>query len=153
MPMLCLSVGLLLSLHFAMSAYSRFAAAENRLAALTVRQRLAEQNEAQLTRSYRIWQKVGKFTEAIRSAGLSEQNWSVYDVVIEEPVTYAELGQLLSQCAFSQDFYFRPVSLQIKSADALSAEENTPAGKLKGADDPKADVLLSLKGAFLVRQK
>jgi hypothetical protein len=153
MPIICLSVGLLLALHVALSAYTRCTLAANRLEALTVRQRLFKQQAAELERSYRIWQKVSDFMETIRLAGLVEQNWAVYDVAIEEPLSYAELGQLLSQCAFAENQYFKPISLQIKSVDALAADETGPAKKPATADAPKADILLSLKGAFLVRQK
>jgi hypothetical protein len=153
MPILCLSLGFLLALHYALSDYSRWSSAAGRLESLRVRQRLFKQQEAQLARSYRIWRNVADFMQTVRQAGLGEDNWAIYDVAIEKPVGYAELGQLLNQCAFAENQYFKPVLLQIKSVEATDADEAAGAKKAKSADAPKADVLLTLKGAFLVRQK
>jgi hypothetical protein len=66
------------------------------------------------------------------------------------------MARILNQCVNTPDHYFRPVSLQVKTRlkpDQTSLKGNSASAGDDVFDPDKGDVLLTLKGAFVVRQR
>jgi hypothetical protein len=78
--------------------------------------------------------------------GLSPTYWTVYDINLQEMVSFDKADRILNQCASSKVAYFQPLSLQIK----------IPQKQTQGDDatkpDTKKDLTLSVHGKFVAKQ-
>ena len=83
--------------------------------------------------------------------GLEENRWAVYDINIEEPVTFSEMEQILNQCANSSAYYFKPIIFHAKTMKKLDKEKMKKAISVNSEDAKQGDMLLTLKGVFYVR--
>ena len=87
---------------------------------------------------------------------MTEQDWSVYDIHIEEPVSRQQLSQILDQCQNSSSFYFKPTAFHATAPGTPEPGNGTPqkASRSDGSREPKSDeVLLTLTGAFIVKEE
>ena len=84
-----------------------------------------------------------QFVKKVNDAGLSPSEWTIYDINLQEKVSFNKADQILNQCTNTQVAYFQPISLQIKTI----TEETQ--GKEPGM---KEELILSVQGKFLARQ-
>ncbi|MCP3951662.1 MAG: hypothetical protein GY697_05505 [Desulfobacterales bacterium] len=148
-----------------LQAYNRFEVNNGKKEALSVRLKVLQQQKREAERKARILAKLNDFVHRAGSFGLEEGGWDVYEVYINEPVTFAEMEQMLNQCTNSADYYFKPISLYAKTgrypgagpavvADEKGAgpKEKMPQTSVDLQGGATGDVLLTLKGAFVVRR-
>ncbi len=160
-----LSIFLCGAVFFFLQAYNRYEVNHGKKEALGLRLKVLQQQKREAERKARILSKLDDFVHRAGALGLEEGGWDVYEVYINEPVTFLEMEKMLNQCTNSPDYYFKPVSLHAKTgsgpwpepaADAAGKsavpKEKAPvtSAGLQGAQ--KGDVLLTLKGAFVVRR-
>ena len=101
----------LIAAYFFLTAYNRYAIRQEKKEVLTVRVRILKQQKRETERKKRIISRVNDFINRARSLGLEKNRWSVYDINIDEPVTFFEMEQILEQCENSSVYYFKPISL------------------------------------------
>jgi len=92
--------------------------------------------------------KINNFLHNAKSLGLEQNKWAVYNVDIEDAVTFSQMKTILKQCSNSNSHYFRPVSFHIKSLKATGNYEKVPG---KTFENESGDILMTLKGAFVVK--
>lgn len=109
-----------------------------------------------MERKERIMVKVNNFINRAKSLGLEKERWAFYDINIEEPVSFSEAEKILSQTINSSAYYFKPVTLHVKTKiepDKNARIYKSPSTSADSPETKKADILLTLRGAFLVKQK
>ena len=116
-----------------------------------------EEEKIKLEKKGRILLRVKKFIDKADTLGLAESRWAKYEVNIAQGSAFYELEQIINQCVNTPSYYFKPVSLHIKTNNG-SADNNEDTGKegLKSveiSEDQVGDVILTLNGAFVVRHK
>jgi hypothetical protein len=87
---------------------------------------------------------------------VERDRWAYYDVNIEEPVAFADAEQILGQTANSSSYYFKPIMLHVKAnigPDAKAPPKRASAVSGDSPDTKTGDVLLTLKGAFVVNRR
>ena len=151
-----ISVGLaiffFIAAHFFLTTYNRYFINRKKAEVLTVQARLLKQqkNEAEL-KKHGIF-RAKNFIDRAKSLGLEENRWAVYDINIEEPVTFSEMEQILNQCANSSAYYFKPIIFYAKKTVQESDKERMKKAISVNAHETKQrDMLLTLKGVFYVR--
>ena len=144
------------AVHFFIQTYRQFIHTSEKVEALTVRARVMEQQKAELENKKRVLSRVSSYMTKVKSLGLEKSRWTVFDVNVETPVTFATMEQILNQCTNSTSYYFKPVSLRIRTALAQDGgipgqAEFTPASPVN--EGGISDGLLIIKGAFIARNK
>ena len=115
-----------------------------------------EEQKIQLERKRRILSRVKKFIDKADALGLEESRWATYEVNIAQGIAFFEMEQIVNQCVNTPSYYFRPVSLHIKTNDESDNNEISGKPGLKSdefSEDQVGDVILTLNGAFVVRHK
>jgi len=82
--------------------------------------------------------------------GLEEKKWAVYNVDIQDTVTFAEMKTILKQCSNGDSHYFKPISFHIKSLKATGDTDKT-SGRI--FENKSGDIQMTLKGAFVVKNQ
>jgi len=131
--------------YFSLGAYNRYASLCERQAHLSRQQQLLLQKKEEIVRKNQILSQVQNFLERAKSLGLEKEKWAVYEVNVQEAMSFAEAEQVLSQCAYSSFAYYVPALLEIKAVDSLKT--NLPGAQKKG------DLFITLRGRFVARQK
>jgi len=137
-------------------SYNRHKSLEQKIDTLTCRLTALNQQKNELKRKTRILTRIRRFVEKAQQVGLEKSNWAVYDVNIEEPVSYAQLDQILGQCVNTGSFYFKPAYFH---AALLSEKEKKTIARDSSSDSADShftihsDLMLSLKGAFIIKNK
>jgi hypothetical protein len=151
-----LGVCFIVAAHFLLTAYERYVLTKEKLGASNTRVRLVERHRDELSRKKRELERVNRFVNRARFLGVERDNWSYYDVDIQETVSFAEAEEILRQTANSSAYYFKPLKLHVKT----KVESSTKGGPGKPAETSpgspeakKGDILLILKGSFAVGQK
>jgi hypothetical protein len=130
--------------HFFLAGYDRYVTVREKVEILTWKAGVLKQQKTDVDRKRRILSRVGNFINKGVSLGLEKNKWAVYDVNIEEPFTFPELEHLLGQCTNSSSYYFKPAKFHVKLPP--SHPPDSPSNK-------GGDMLLTLKGTFLVRHR
>jgi cell division protein FtsB len=144
--------------HFGIQSYLRAHRLEAQVQNLTVRTRLAKQQAGELAQKQRVIQRINEFVDHARDMHLAPDEWARYDVNVQDSLSYRELARMLDQCVHEKDFYFVPLSFHVAAGKAknesdLAGEKSKAAPGTGDADSKEtADLALSLKGAFFVRQ-
>jgi len=143
------------SSHFGAQAYFQARHLEIQVEHMTARTRLMKQQVGELEQKLRIIQRVNDFAGHARDLGLTPEAWARYDVQVQDALTFKELAQMIEQCIHNKDLYFQPLSFHVAVGHAGSASE-TLGQELKAIpadanDQQPNDLVLSLKGAFFVR--
>jgi len=115
-----------------------------------------EEEKIKIERKRRILHRVKKFIDKADALGLEESRWATYEVNIAQGITFFEMEQILNQCVNTSSYYYRPVSLHIKTngeSDNNEIEEKPDSKSVESSEDQVGDVLLTLNGAFVVRHK
>jgi hypothetical protein len=146
-----LAIFFFIAAHFFLTTYNRYFINRKKAEVLTLQARLLKQqkNEAEL-KKHSIF-RANNFIDRARSLGLEENGWAVYDINIEEPVTFSEMEQILNQCANSSAYYFKPIIFYAKTVRELDKEKMKKAISVNSEDTKQGDMLLTLKGVFYVR--
>ena len=145
------------SSHFGVRAYFQANGLSARVENLTVRTRLMKQQAGDLAQKLRLIQRINGFVAHARDLHLTPEEWARYDVNVQDSLSYRELAGMIEQCVHDKDFYFVPLSFHVATSKAKDASgvagEKLKAAQGPGADSKEAaDLALSLKGAFFVRQ-
>ncbi len=147
----------LLSGHYGVTSYFNSRHLKAQAETITVRTRLLKHQMGELEQKARTLDRVQHFMDSARAQRLAPENWSVYEVQIQDAVAYQELAQIVAQCAHNRDLYFKPISFHAAvdqdkdaSPDKEDSMEPVPLGA-DSTDDGPADVALALQGRFLVR--
>jgi len=92
--------------------------------------------------------RINNFVNNAKLLGLEQNRWDVYNVDIENAVSFSQMKTILKQCSNSNSHYFRPVSFHIKSLKATGNYEKVP-GKI--FENEAGDILMRIKGEFVVK--
>ena len=155
---ICALAAFVLCGHFGLYSYRKAHYLKAEAEALTVRSRLMKRQVGELEHKVRILGRVDHFLDLAKDAQLTPDHWSIYDVHIQDAVTFHELSQIIEQCVHHQNVYFRPISFHAALGQKRQSPENSfndvePVPMDDDADEASpADVILALKGTFMVRQ-
>lgn len=144
--------------HFGVHAYLQAHSLAARVENLTVRTRLMKQQAGELAQKLRFIQRANGFVAHAQDLHLTPEGWAKYDVNVQDAFSFRELARMIDQCVHDKDLYFVPLSFHIatgrakKAADAEEATSRAVPGPGDADTQQKADLALSLKGAFFVRQ-
>ena len=122
---------------------------------LSRRIRLAKQQKRELARRKRIIKKEHDIVDRAQVLGIVRDNWDYYNVDIEEPVSYQEAEEILSQTVNTGSYYFKPGTLKIKKDIPHEAgnKEEPPSHSADSRGTKEGDIFLTLKGTFAVRRR
>ncbi len=148
-----LALILIVTAHFFMTAYDVYVMDRDTLKILTDQLEGLEGREEEQGRKKHILERVDNFVIRAGSLGLARNQWSYYDVNIEEAISFKGAEQILRQTANSPSYYFKPDKVYIKTKYDVgdegdqSNEISPPTGTEQMED---GDILLTLKGTFIV---
>jgi len=139
-----------------MGTYSRYQRLHATLGQADRELRILSRQQAELQAKNRILARTRSFVERAKSLGLERNRWDTYEVEIKEPVTFPEAREILSQTGSGGSYYFIPRYLHM-TKDLSQMKEGAGSAKTAKPDDAsgpkKGDVLMDLKGSFLVRAR
>jgi len=117
--------------------------------------RLVKQQKRELMRMKRIIKKEHDIVDRAQVLGIVRDNWDYYNVDIEEPVSYQEAGEILSQTVNTGSYYFKPEILKIKKDITRKADnkEESPSHSADSRGIKEGDIFLTLKGTFAARRR
>ncbi|MBW1726124.1 MAG: hypothetical protein JRF31_02090 [Deltaproteobacteria bacterium] len=157
----CVMTGVLVMLlliggRFFLTGYKRYVVNQNKKAVLTRRANLLNQQQSERKQKMHHIFRVNRFVNNAKLLGLEKRRWAVYHVDIQDAVTFTEMKRNLMQCTNSASRYFRPVSFHIKSLKAT--HNNAGIGNKNETSEmlfknKTGDILMTLKGAFVVREE
>jgi hypothetical protein len=145
-----------LSAYFFLTAHKRYALNQNILREAINQAQLLKAQQKELERKKGILNRIHGFVHRARSAGVEKGKWAYYDVNIEEPVPFEEAEQILGQTANSLSYYFKPITLEVKTQiqpDAQGPSTTTAAASGDSSETKTGDILLNLKGSFVVNRQ
>ena len=145
-----LVVLLLLVGHFFLSAYQRYVVKQDKKSVLIRKAELLNHRRIDTEKKWHDILAVNRFIKSAQLLGLVRKEWEIYHVDIQDSVTFTEMKNLLSQCTNGEAYYFKPILFQIKSTKAMGDKEK-PSGITSRKQ--KGDILMTLKGAFMVKNK
>ena len=150
-----LAILLFVAVQFFISAFNEHAQKERDLEDLDCQVRWFEENRREQAQKRRALAQVKEFIHRARTFGLERHHWEHYDVNIEERLYFHEAKRILTQTATSGSCYFHPISLDIKKIKDPATMKSGQAGTTanSGKDKQQGDLLLSLKGTFVVKQR
>jgi hypothetical protein len=140
---LCLAAGC-----FFLSGYQRYILKQDKKAALIRQAELLHHRQIDRKQKWQNILKVNGFVKGAESLGLVRKKWAVYHVDIQDSVTFTEMKKLLTQCTNGDSHYFKPISFHIKSIKTIDNKKEASGMKIQ---NQKGDILMTLKGAFLVK--
>ena len=146
---------LLIGGRFFLTGYKRYVVNQDKKSALTRRANFLNQQQSDRKQKMHNILRVSRFVNNAKLLGLEKRRWAVYNVDIQDAVTFTEMKKNLMQCSNSASRYFRPVSFHIKSLKAT--DNNAGIGNKNETSEMSfknktGDILMTLKGAFVVRE-
>ena len=150
-----LAILLFVAVQFFINAFNEHSRKERDLEDLDCQVRWFEENRREQAQKRRAMAQVKGFIRRARAFGLERHHWEHYDVNIEERLYFHEAKRILTQTANSESCYFHPISLNIKKIKDPATTNSGQAGTIanSGKDKQQGDLLLSLKGTFVVKQR
>jgi hypothetical protein len=154
---ICALALFLLCGHYGLYSYKKARHLKAEVETLTVRTRLMKRQVGELERKARILDRVNHFLDRAGEKQLTPDHWSSYDVHIQEAVAFRELAQIVEQCIHNQSVYYKPISFHAalgrkKQSSEGSFDDVEPVPMDADTDEElAADVILALKGTFMVR--
>ncbi len=151
----CIMTGLLVVLfllvgRYFLTGYKAYVAHKEKKTALVRQVRLLGHLQREREQKLHNILRINNFVKNAKLLGLEQDKWGVYDVDIEDTVTFDEMKTILKQCSNANTHYFRPVSFHIKS---LKATGNTDKTSGRTFENKVGDILMTLKGAFVVKNQ
>jgi hypothetical protein len=117
---------------------------------ILVRQRQEAEKKSQ------ILAKTKAFLEKAHALGFDKTRWDTYEVEIKEGVSFSEAREMIAQTGSAGPYYFIPVYLHM-TRNLPGMEAPPGAEKSRQSDDgsgeKNGDLMLDLKGTFLVRAR
>jgi len=133
------------------SGFSHYMAARGKAWALRQQVQQIRQIQRQWSAHRDIVAKAVAFVQKARALGLTEDEWKRYEVEIHRKVSFSRLGQILDQTVSGPRYFFEPLKLTISR---VSAEKGlTKVSSSQAVGPTQGDVLLELKGGFVVRSQ
>ena len=148
-----MALAFFVAVFFFLNTYNRYLKAQESIESRSVRLRLLNDQKKEIDGKRRIVRLTKAFLAKSNSHGLEIDNWATHKVSIEQPVYFSDLQQIVNQCNSTSDYYFRPVSLHLKSAQAVDDEGSEKPNNHQSAPSPEIqdrDLLLTLQGQFIV---
>ena len=131
--------------YFSLNAYSRYDSLSERRVHLTRQRRTMLLKKGEFVHKNQILSEMQNFLDRAKSLNLQKDKWAVYEVNVQDTMSFAEAQQVLSQCAYSTFAYYVPALLEIKTID--SSKTDLPGAQKKG------DLFITLRGRFVARQQ
>lgn len=148
-----LAVAFLAAVFFFLESYTHYLDVQEKIASKTVRLRLMADQKKEIDSKRRTVRMANDFIAKSVAYGLEKNRWATHEVSIEQPVYFSDLEQIVSQCTSTSSYYFRPLSLQVKTGSGFEDETREESGGFKPAQSPEmqeGEMLLTLKGQFIV---
>ena len=145
-----LAIFFFIAAHFFVTTYNRYSLNLKKAKVLTAQARMLTQQKNEAGRKEHNIFRANNFIDKAKSLGLEQNRWAVYDINIEEPVTFSEIEQILNQCANSSAYYFKPIIFYAKAVQELD-NKMKKAMSIDSTETKQKDMLLTLKGVFYVR--
>jgi hypothetical protein len=142
---LCLLAG-----RFFFSGYQRYVVNQDKKAVMIRQANLLNQRQIGREQKRQNILRVNRFVNNAELLGLVQKKWALYHVNIQDSVTFTEMKKLLTQCSNGDSHYFKPVSFHVKSITATGDKEEAPGMTFQ---NQTGDILMTLKGAFVVKNK
>lgn len=151
----CIMTGLLVVLclvasRYFLTGYKVYAAHKGKKATLVQQVRWLSQLQSERKQKLHSILRINNFVNNAKLMGLEENKWAVYNVDIQDTVTFAEMKTILKQCSNGDSHYFKPESFHIKS---LKVTGNTDKTSERIFENKTGDILMTLKGAFVVKNQ
>jgi len=143
-----LVVSLLTAGRYFLNSYQEYVVHKDKKAVLVSNIRWLSQLQSERKQKLHSIMRINNFVNNAKLLGLEQNRWDVYNVDIENAVSFSQMKTILKQCSNSNFHYFRPVSFHIKSLKATGNYEKVP-GKI--FENETGDILMTLKGAFVVK--
>lgn len=140
---LCLVTGL-----YFLTGYKAYVEHQEKKAVLVQKVRWLTQLQSNREQKLQSIMKINNFVNNAKLLGLEENKWAIYNVDIQDTVTFAEMKTILKQCSNTDSHYFSPVSFHIKSLKATGDMDKTSG---RTFENKTGDILMTLKGAFVVK--
>jgi hypothetical protein len=149
----CIMTGLLVVLllmagRYFLNSYQGYVVHNDKKAVLVRNIRWLSQLQSERKQKLHSIMRINNFVNNAKLLGLEQNRWDVYNVDIENAVSFSQMKTILKQCSNSNSHYFRPISFHIKSLKATGNYEKVP-GKI--FENETGDILMTLKGAFVVK--
>lgn len=151
----CIMTGLLAVLflmagYYFLTGYKVYVAHKKNKAELVQQVKWLSQLQSERKQKLHSILRINNFVKHAKLMGLEEKKWAVYNVDIQDTVTFAEMKKILKQCSNADSHYFRPISFHIKS---LKTNGNTDKPSERIFENKTGDILMSLKGTFVVKNQ
>jgi len=118
--------------------------------------RVLSRQQKEMEAKVRILAREKSFVQKAQALGLVKERWDTYEVELKEPVSFPEAREILAQTGNAGSYYFIPVYLHMSTdlsrMEGGSGAEKRPQGN-NASGPKKGDVLMDLKGTFLVRAR
>ena len=153
----CALAAFVLSGHYAARSHFEARQIKAQVDALTVRTRIMRHQAGEREQKLRVLQRVKQFVENAEEQHLSPNDWSTYEVNVQDAVTFRELAQIVEQCVHNKNLYYRPIAFHVamgqdNNSQPVQSEQIEPVVLDADSSDGKpSDVAVDLKGTFLVR--
>ncbi len=143
------------SSYFFLNTYHRYALNQERLRVTNREARLVKEYQQEMKRKERILAQVDTFVIRAKAFGIEKNRWAYYNVNIQEAVSFPELDGILTQTVNTSSYYFKSVAFYAKRALEPGSGATAKQPRTISASSPetkKGDILLTLRGAFVVKQ-
>lgn len=149
----CIMTGLLVVLclmagRYFLTGYKAYVAHKEKKAVLVRQVKWLSQLQSERKQNLHSIIRINNFINNAKLLGLEQNKWAVYNVDIQDTVTFAEMKTILKQCSNGDSHYFKPVSFHIKSLKATN-DKDKASGRI--FENEAGDILMTLKGAFVVK--
>lgn len=151
----CIITGLLVVLflvtgRYFLTNYKAYVAHKDKKAVLVQKVKWLRQLRSEREQKLHSILKINNFVNYAKLLGLEKNKWEVYNIDIQDAVTFSEMETILKQCSNANSHFFRPVSFHIKSLKATGNND-----KVSGTmfENEAGDILMTLKGAFIVKNQ
>ena len=138
-------------------AFGAYGGRTGKLETLQVRSRIVARHQQKFAQQQRSIDQLNGFVSDANRLGLDPENWETYDVHIQEVVSFSEMKRIVNQCVNTSAYYFKPVSLEakqrIRNPKKILVRPADTAIEEKAPDADEGDILLNLRGTFVVKQK
>ena len=151
----CIMTGLLVVLflmagRYFLTAYKAHVIQKDKKAVLVGKVRWLSQLQSEREQKLHSILRINNFVNNAKLLGLEQNKWAVYNVDIQDTVTFAEMKTILKQCSHTDSHYFKPASFHIKSLKATGNKNDTSGMTF---ENQTGDILMTLKGAFVVKNQ
>ncbi len=143
------------AVHFFLDNYYRHALNSDKLEVITRQVRALKKHHRLMEKNRRVMAGVEGFLDQARSLRLTPDNWTTYDVNVQQPLAFDEIEKILAQAKNSDSHYFKPVMLQLhrlSESDKTKKRSTKPSNSASSPETLQKDLVITLQGAFLVRQ-